>query len=196
MSNCLNDGTLRTWLDGELPEARALHARAHLEACAACRGRRERMEAGVRGVASLLDLAAPEDLAAIPAAKSRRRWLALAAAAAMTAAMALFFTARQPQRTRVAVVKSPAAAPAVAPQPVVARAATPSRAVRAFRRRTPRPSQNDFVPFADAGPMQVGMVVRVTLTAANLSPDGGVRQIAADLIIGEDGRARAIRFVE
>jgi hypothetical protein len=38
--------------------------------------------------------------------------------------------------------------------------------------------------------MQMGMVVRVIL------PISDAREVAADLVIGEDGRARAIRFVE
>jgi hypothetical protein len=54
----------------------------------------------------------------------------------------------------------------------------------------PQPALDDFVPFDDADPMQIGMVVRVML------PVSDATEIAADLVIGEDGRARAFRFVQ
>jgi hypothetical protein len=41
----------------------------------------------------------------------------------------------------------------------------------------------------------MGIVVRTLVPVSDASTTGGVQEIAADLVIGEDGRARAIRFV-
>ena len=62
-------------------------------------------------------------------------------------------------------------------------------------RQAPQPALDDFVPFDDADPMQMGMVVRVMLPVSDASLTGGAQEVAADLVIGEDGRARAIRLV-
>jgi hypothetical protein len=43
--------------------------------------------------------------------------------------------------------------------------------------------------------MQVGMVVRVLLPMSDLALSGVDHEVPADLVIGEDGRPRAIRFV-
>jgi hypothetical protein len=59
----------------------------------------------------------------------------------------------------------------------------------------PRPALGNFVALDDADPMQMGLVVRVMLPFSDASLTGGPQEIAADLMIGEDGRARAIRFV-
>jgi hypothetical protein len=51
----------------------------------------------------------------------------------------------------------------------------------------------------DTAPFQTGMVVRVMLPASDVSvipQSTDAQMVAADLLIGEDGRARAIRFVE
>jgi hypothetical protein len=52
------------------------------------------------------------------------------------------------------------------------------------------------VALDDADPIQMGIVVRVMVPVSDASMSGGVKEIAADLMIGDDGRARAIRFVE
>src|SRR5688572_26791438 len=36
MSNCINDGTLQAWLDGELPREAAAAAQMHVTTCASC----------------------------------------------------------------------------------------------------------------------------------------------------------------
>jgi hypothetical protein len=47
----------------------------------------------------------------------------------------------------------------------------------------------EFMALAGADPIQVGMVVRVMVPVSG-------RSLAADVVVGEDGRARAIRFIE
>ena len=68
---------------------------------------------------------------------------------------------------------------------------------RAPRAHRPKPVSllDDFVAFDDADPIQIGMVVRVMFPVTGAS-FAGAQEIAADLVIGEDGRARAIRFVQ
>ena len=55
-------------------------------------------------------------------------------------------------------------------------------------RPKPRRAIDEFVPLDGADPMQIGMVVRVMLPVSDASVGGGVREIAADVVIGEDGR--------
>jgi len=208
---CLDEGTLRAYLDRELPEAPTEGTASHLDACAACRGRLERLRATAESVHAWLDALAPDELPepgqsvahiAARTAGVRWRWAAVALVGALAASIALFFAATRPAAT-VAAKKAAHAPP---PQEQVAEARAPltvaPHRTPAVRKRIrapgakPRPALDDFVPFADAGPMQIGMVVRVMLPVSDVtSMAGPPREIAADLIIGEDGRPRAIRFV-
>ncbi len=196
---CLDEGTLQSYLDNELPAAQTASASRHLEICEVCRARLDRIEAAACRVDALFDALDPEDLAAVHRASSpavahrRAAWLGWGAAglAAALAAIAVFLLAGH--RTAPAPVPvarqaaPPSPTPAAAPLPVVRRAKPKPAAAR-------RPRQllavDDFIPLDGAGPMQAGIVVRVMLPVSN------AQQIAADLVIGEDGRARAIRFVE
>ena len=101
-------------------------------------------------------------------------------------------------------------APAVAPAPVVA--AAPRRAPASRPPRSPRarpvtpPPVEDFVgvPGAAALPeLESGRIVRVELPLAALPAYGveiaatpGQTEVAADLLVGQDGLTRAIRLVQ
>ncbi len=200
--NCLDEGTLQAYLDGE-----SLEAAAHLESCADCRTRLAAMEAASARVNQLLDLLAPGDLAVgrvAPRAVKRTvvRWPWVAgAAAALAASLALFFgSAPAPQALSQAsppIARAPAElalSPSPRVQPAAIRAAAVKRRPIAPRPK-PRPASQEFTAFDDAEPMQMGMVVRVMLPVSDPSLTGS-HEVAADLVIGEDGRARAFRFVQ
>ncbi|HTQ53695.1 MAG TPA: hypothetical protein VMI94_04495 [Bryobacteraceae bacterium] len=169
MKHCLDEGTLRAYLDGELPDAEACRVEANLTSCAECRGRRERMEKTLRGVHALLDVLSPEDAAVLHMSRPARRWVPGTLGAAMAAAVALLLAGGTPApRPRTAQMPQPAADAPV----------------------------QGFIGLAGADPIQIGMVVRVMVPVSDPAPDGTVQEIAADVVIGEDGQARAIRFVE
>jgi len=202
---CLDEGTLQAYLDSELPEARMRYAAGHLEACATCRDRLGRIEATAGCVNAWLDALAPGDLPALDKAAPRIaartagvrwRWAAVALAGALAASVALFLAKAPAPNIEVHVTKPEARLTdvrgSVDPAPV--RAATVRKQLRARRPKPVRPL-DDFVAFDDADPMQMGMVVRVMLPVSDAFLTGGTQEIAADLVIGEDGRARAIRLV-
>jgi len=200
---------LQAYLDSELPEARMRRAAGHLAACETCRDRLRRLEATVGCVSAWLDALAPEDLPALDAvvpriamrtAGVRWRWAAVALAGALAASVALFFANAPAPNLEVQVTKPEAPLTDVRGSVDRARGSVsvlPHRAatVKRVHRPKPGPALDDFVAFDDADPMQMGMVVRVMLPVSDASLTGGAQEIAADLMIGEDGRARAIRFV-
>ena len=186
---CVDTGTLQAYLDRELAEPRLARVAAHVKDCAACGARLERVEAADRQMRARLDLLEmPGSAPVLVVRRSGFGWRWAAVAAALALAVALFFAIRHPAPQRQAVraaIQAPAAQP-VAPAPLP----VPRKRVRRHR---PAPTNDEFVPLDDADPIQIGMVVRMALPVWNAST--GVREIAADVIIGEDGRARAIRFV-
>jgi anti-sigma factor RsiW len=204
---CLDEGTLQAYLDSELPEARMRRAAGHLEACAPCRDRRGRLEATAGRVNAWLEALAPEDLPALDeavprtAAKTsglRWRWAAVALAGALAASVALFFANSRPHPEPARAAKREAGMHKPQAPSVVYRAGPRGHPVRKrfpVHMQAPQPALDDFVPFDDADPMQMGMVVRVMLPVSDASLTGGAQEVAADLLIGEDGRARAIRLV-
>ena len=136
----------------------------------------------------------------------RARWRAAVwttAAAAAVAAMVVFLV--------VANRKPPAAAPshevvtqAVAAEPEAARATvvtTPRRARKSVTR--PQEVVTDFFPLMDpAPPFERGQLLRVELPASAMQMVGlPVREdrladpVQADVLVGEEGLPRAIRFV-
>src|ERR1039457_1507543 len=207
---CLDEGTLQAYLDSELPEARMRRAAGHLEACAPCRDRLGRIEGAVGGGDAGLGALGPAGPAGLPAvddavpriaAKTsglRWRWAAVALAGALAASVALFFANSRPHPEPARAAKREAGMHKPQAPSVVYRAGPRGHAVRKrfpVHRQAPQSALDDFVPFDDADPMQMGMVVRVMLPVSDASLTGGAQEVAADLLIGEDGRARAIRLV-
>jgi hypothetical protein len=194
MTKCWSEGELRAWLDGELPARDMERAAAHMEQCAACGGIREELAARAACVAaelgSLSETAPARTLAPIPR-RPRASWQVVAACAGVPAALVL------------ALVVSPrheVLRRAVAPQAVVKVAPSPPRAAPAplqvkpaiIRRRAPaKPKLHvEYYVALDDEPIETGVVVRVNLDAG---PNGVA--VPADVILGPDGRARAIRLV-
>lgn len=207
---CLSAGTLQAYLDHELPEIEMRDAGAHVESCAGCRGRLAAIEETAKRVHAWLDVLTPEELAApvrtvprIPAVARPRqwRWIAVAAALVLAASAAAFITkhdrkfavptkvAAAPTVVRSAVVRDPE------PQRVVPHRAVQVRKRVPSRHRDAQPAGNGFIALGDPDPMQIGVVVRMKVPIADTWLPGQTQEVAADLVIGEDGRARAIRFV-
>jgi len=208
---CLHEGTLQAYLDGELAEMQRRRAAGHVQSCARCRARLEQVRATAARVNALLDALVVEVPVAAAFAVSPLRarpgleaeWVRWAVAAvgvlAIGAVLDVLTMARRPQAAAPTPVAKKQAivqpAPAIVSR-TIAPAAKPR--LRRVRRSKPLPGLDNFLALDDAGPIQVGVVVRVMLPApgfAAMPQTGATQVIMADLVIGEDGRARAIRFV-
>jgi hypothetical protein len=151
--------------------------------------------------------------------RNRRVWMTPVIAGAIAAGviLAAVMTLRRADKPVVVTVKQVLPAPAPAPVPVIApvfREAKrrPPRTLRAGVRKQPNtktPSQpreimTDFIPMTyDPHPIERGRVVRIRLPRTALAAFGlpvneqqAERPIRADVVLGEDGLARAIRFIE
>jgi hypothetical protein len=108
----------------------------------------------------------------------------------------------------VAAIAPAPAAPAVAVAAEAAPAiepAKPARRRRANRERAPRMETAEFIPvgaWQAIEPMERGSIVRVRLSKSTLpalgipvSPDVWNETVPADVVLGEDGTMRAVRFV-
>ena len=152
------------------------------------------------------------------------RWLPIAAALALAAGAAAWWGIR-PERVapptplvarvaRVAPVASPVAAPSAPaaganePAPrdtrVGARKARPARRVAQAAAPAPRIEAVGFMPIPSAAGLpafESGEIVRMGIPVTALPnygvdiPAGGQASVEADLLIGQDGQARAIRLV-
>lgn len=208
---CLHDGTLQAYLDRELPENEMRGAGAHVETCAVCRGRLAALEATAQRVHASLDVLTAGELAApveamgpkaAAASPAPWRWIAVAAALVLAASAGLYLAANHRVQP---IARKIAASPAVRAVPVRETLSRPVlrpsiRVRKRFPTRhpgaplAPAPS-NGFIALGDSDPMQIGVVVRVKVPVADTWFPGATQEVAADLVIGEDGRARAIRFV-
>jgi anti-sigma factor RsiW len=124
---CNFSGRLIAWLDGELPEAEAIHVEWHVRQCAECR----RAAAAYREISgAFLD----GYLAAMPvqSAPRRSRWIAVAGAAAAAIVLAAVLTHPRPGKLR--------RVPFSIPAPAMAFQKTRPRLVAVRARHTPVPS--------------------------------------------------------
>jgi len=136
-------------------------------------------------------------------ASHRWRWVGIAAIAAGVVLVVLLSTNRAP-KPAVSAVPAPAQVPRQEAAPVVAVAApAPRKAGRKMPRLQAREVVTDFFPLMDpAPPFERGQMLRVQLPAAAMRTVGlPVREdhladpIQADVLVGEEGMPRAIRFV-
>jgi anti-sigma factor RsiW len=182
MKDCWQDGDLRAYVDGELPAESLQQIADHLEICHACGQRYHELSDRATHVSALLaTLSEVPPAAPAPRLRPRRRWHL--AALPLAAALAIAFLALPKHRA----VRYPVSV-AVAPAPVtVAKVEAPIVRPRPFVRHTkPRTSQPEEFVRLDDEPLETGMIVRVTA-------DNG--SVQAEMIIGPDGRAHAIRVV-
>jgi hypothetical protein len=187
MKNCWRDGDLRAYVDGELaPESRERLA-AHLQVCPACDGRYGELAQRAAWVSAVM--AGAEDAPAMPVARPRpRRWTLATIALAATLAIAFVMLPK-----RVPVHPAPPVAKVVVPPAPVAQTAPFGRGSLTLRTHTePRPQgavhrepPEEFLRLDDE-PLETATIVRVS------AEDGALQ---ADLIVGPDGRAHAIRLV-
>ena len=194
MTQCWPEGTLRAYLDDELPGEEMQRVAAHLVECRVCDGLCSELAARAAHVSALLDLL-PEGGEAMPraagGARRRANWTGVAVALAAGLAVAAYLL---PQRhPRVAVVRP--AAPMPAPLPTAAAAVAISSApVDPPAPRRPRPARHArptagepayFVALDDE-PFESGVIMRVAVNPGN---------VQADIVFGPDGRAHAFRLV-
>ncbi|HEV3330611.1 MAG TPA: zf-HC2 domain-containing protein [Bryobacteraceae bacterium] len=194
MMQCWHAGELRAYLDNELPAGDIEQLAAHLQECVACNELCAELRRRSEWVAARLGaLPVQEPVSQMPRAPHRSpavgRWagVALALAASLVLAFVL-----HPRGEEKQVVVSPAsqtpspAAPAAQP-PMTVKPAIIRRIVPRKKAAEPKPQpQREYFLALDDDPVEAGVVVRVEL-------DNG--RVPADVIVGTDGRAHAIRLV-
>lgn len=192
MTQCWAEGELRAYLDSELPPRDMERLAAHLKECAACGGLCAELSGRAERISAWLGaLPDPELVTHMPRAPRRSRasgrWAGGAVALAASLIIALALLPKRAEKAGVVVPLPQAPAPAVAAPP-------PPPVAPAIIRRVPRKGaapvkpkpKIDYYIALDDEPIETGLVVRVGL-------NGG--QVPADVIVGPDGRAHAIRLV-
>jgi hypothetical protein len=134
----------------------------------------------------------------------RQRTTISLAALAVAAAITLFFAGFQPPPKHIAPMPVRQQPIAVAAEPVPMPKATPkARPVKRRPSEQPREIVTQFFPLLDAAPpFERGELLRVTVPASTMRKVGlpvneerlGDR-VYADVLVGQEGLARAIRFV-
>jgi hypothetical protein len=140
--------------------------------------------------------------------RSGRRWVAMAAIAAALVIALLLWPNRAPKPVFRAVQPVPQAPDTTRPAPVavtnIARAPRKTtRKVAVVGQLQPREVVTDFFPLLNPAPsFERGQMLRVQLPAAAMQTVGlPVREehlndlVQADVLVGEEGMPRAIRFV-
>lgn len=183
MKDCWPDGDLRAYIDGELsPDSREAIA-AHMEACSACGKRYRELSARAVWVSDVMALSRSLSEVAPPLPVRRLRprlWpAAILPLAAVIAIAFLMLPKRAPVRPAPVVAEV-----TVPPAPVETAAPVVHSVVHRPAPRRPAPDE-EFVRLDD-DPIETATIVRI-------SADNGALQ--ADLIVGPDGRAHAIRIV-
>jgi hypothetical protein len=172
MKNCWQDGELRAYFDGESEAAEEIAA--HLTECAGCEGRYRELSERATRVSGLLigEYVAPR----------RKHWVP--AALALAAALAIAFVMLPKHRTVAtpAPVAKVVEAPVAQPVPVVTHTAVVHHPAA---RRAPAAISEEFLRLDDE-PIETATLVRVS------AEDGA---LVADMIVGPDGRAHAIRVI-
>ena len=143
-------------------------------------------------------------------ARRRWRWIAVAGAAAACFVVAAFVTTSvttrpSPQVSAPAVLPGTEAREVVtAPEPMIDAAPKGIRRARVIRRQYPRETVTDFFLWMDSAiPFDRGQLLRVELPAGVMRSVGlPVHEdhledlVQADVLVGEEGLPRAIRFVK
>ncbi len=251
-NNHVEDGALLRAIDRELPPRQTRRVKAHIDRCALCGERFDRLRRITARIAEhrrdvLEDGPAeaqaerqrflarldqeparhPRRLGWLPwVAQTPRRAASFAACAALSLVVlaGLVLWTRHPRPVAIQAVRSgpaeamPVAQKESASKPAAARV-KPARAVRSRHRvvKAPKPAQpmaaeaasaeiaTPFfaLPFSDASlPLAQAAVIRVELPRSALElaglpvdEDRRNERVDADLVVGADGLARAIRFV-
>jgi len=149
----------------------------------------------------------------------RRAWWLGAAVAAAAGLLAVSVTVRKPHESQIVGVPKVTRVPAIEPTKIIApvyreQRKPPVHTLRAAHSRLRRPKPQsvredrevvtDFIPVVyDPEPVEHGRMVRVRLPRSALASFGlpmneqrAEETIQADVVLGEDGLARAVRFVK
>lgn len=218
MIACMTEGKLRACLDGELPSDEARSASRHLLSCERCRDEMGRLRTRASRVATLMGFLEPvspgpqQDGAAalvhihgrVPEGRGARpiRWAAIGALAVLILlSLMIPKILRRPGLPAVAVGSKAAAPASIASGAGLAEASLPAPEIQTSAQPAQsqaRPRVDCYLALDNGEPVQMGFVVRMSLPASILAPWESAqdsRQIQADVVIDEDGRARAIRFL-
>jgi hypothetical protein len=198
MTQCWSEGTLRAYLDRELPSEEMQRVAAHLGECTVCDCLCTELAGRAAHVSALMELL-PEWIAATPrpvlAARKRPNWIGIAVAVAACLALAAYLLPNR-RPPEIAVAAPPGIVPpptvAFAPPPVVTAAADTDPAPverpatrRPRRVRPPAPETAYFVALDDE-PFESGVIMRMDVKPG---------KVQADIVFGPDGRAHAFRLV-
>jgi hypothetical protein len=205
MSGCWSDGELRAYVDRELPERGQVTA--HLHECADCKARYAVIAARAERVsglmAGLLDGSATEvhplpvlgrDLR-VRGERKTAQWVA--AAMAMAAMLAAGFVMLQRPNTAVETPVASAGQPVLQAHVDAGTMPAATDTGRRLRHSPPRthsvshrpktPGNVEYFVALDDEPIDTGIVMRVSL---------GDGETQADVIVGPDGQAHAVRLVK
>jgi anti-sigma factor RsiW len=183
MRECWAEGDLRAYLDGELPVEEGARLAAHLQVCAECRGRHAEIERTAAQAGEWMAVLADSDLVKAPL-PGRSTLAYVGTSLALAAGLAIGFVMlpkRGKEPARFVAPPMAALAPVRPPDAVVERVPVP----RPSRPRRPVVRADYYLPL-DNEPIETGTVMRVGLADSDLQ---------AELILGPDGRAHAIRMV-
>ena len=189
MMQCWSEGELRAYLDGELPSRDMERLSAHIRECRPCGRLCEELAARAARLTNwmeaLPDAQAPVRIPAAPRrSRTGRGWAGAAIGLAASLVIGMVFLPKrggEMAATPRAVVPHASVQPSPAVVPaIIRRGITPPVA-------PPKPKAQIQTYIAlDNEPIETGLVVRIGL-------NGG--QVPADVIVGPDGRPRAIRLV-
>jgi|SRR5215831_12208265 len=186
MTQCWSEGELRAYLDQELPPRDMEQVARHLKECSACSGLYGELDGRVAWLSDLFEaLPDAEPVVKLPQLRQPSRATWRWAAAAMAAALAIGFLSMPKPQRRILVPPTAHVAPPTPAKPVPQPAQV--RPAIIWRRAPPKPKpQVQYYVKLDDEPIETGVVVRVGLQNG---------QVPADVILGPDGRPRAIRLV-
>ena len=205
MTECRSEGDLRAYFDRELPSADLERIAAHLAQCAICAERYDELAGRAQRVTDILAglEVTPGVRQVVPMPRQvpvRWRWAAAAAALAAGLAIGAMLIPKSsstvavqprkpapvPETTAAEVIRPPALPEAAVPEVKEMVPDAAPRIRRAAARPVQRPVRREEFVRLDDEPIDTGVVVRVAL---------GDAQVPADVILGSDGRAHAIRLV-
>ena len=189
MTHCWSEGELKACLDDELPPRDRDRAARHIEECSACRALCADLSQRAQWLAGMMDaLPQPPVLVRLPASLARPRAGRRAAgslALVASVAIALMLVPKHKDKVSAVAPRFQTPLPAVPAPPPVKPAIIRRVPHKHAAPVKPKPKIEYFVKLDDE-PIDTGLVVRVVL---------GGSEIPADVIVGPDGRARAVRLV-
>jgi anti-sigma factor RsiW len=202
MSECVKRETLLAFADRELAAEEMKLVECHIADCSSCKREFDNVSATSLKVDALLSSLVPSDaidsepsvFVSIPqrAASIRTRWAAVGSIGLLAAAAFLWFLAVRgsgpTQQPRLVVSAPPVVLP-VEKTPVAVPVSNKAAQVAIHK---PRAVARQFQALDNGGPIQTGMIYRVSMPA----PSDSAKRIPAEVIVDDFGKVRAIRFLQ